>query len=140
MITNTVTTDLLNLLQELGFGTFGTTLFYGRVPDSKKTATEIWWVTPESTSVSGTQNVTGEEKITFSYRIYYRSMDYKTVDANILAAIKTLSSIQCRSLNNYTTMEIRLGSMNSNFTIDTENRVVGYAAFTVKLYDIASVE
>lgn len=131
---NTVITDVVGMIQELGFGTLGNTLYCGRVPDSQKTPTELWWLIPNGFNTIGTHYPTGENNLSYSFRLYYRSMNYKDVDQKVFLATKTLNSQHCRELPHFTITDINVTNTNGNFFTDEENRVVGYVAFEVQVH------
>ena len=135
---NTVTSDVITMLESLGLGTFGEDLYCGRVPESKKVPTALWLLVPNGTYPLGTHNVTGEDTLNYNFRLYYRNIEYKEVDKHIFLATKILSGIHCHNLNNFKTIDINVGSSSGSYTTDTENRVVGYVAFDVRVYDIAN--
>lgn len=88
MVMNTVTNDVVMMLESLGLGTFGVDLYCGRTPDSKKTPTGLWTLIPNGLSPIGNQNVTGEDTLSYNFRLYYRDVEYKEVDRHIFLATK----------------------------------------------------
>lgn len=131
---NTVNQNVINFLESIGCGTFGTTLFFGRVPQSTKTPTELWWVAPVTSKVSRS-NVTGEDVVLYDYQLFYRSTSLKQVDSEIFKALKNISNAKCANLSNYETVQIICGSSNIDLIVDSENRAVGSLAFAVKVYN-----
>lgn len=134
---NTVNTDIINYLQKIGCGTFGKNLFYGRVPDSNKTETVLWWVIPNNVSPTA-HNVTGEDTLNYNYELSYRNTSLKEVDDEIFRLTKEIVGSHCYELDNYTTIDIQLVSASPRLALDVEGRIVGTIVFSAKVYNILS--
>lgn len=132
---NTVNSDVLNYVQFIGCGTFGTDLFFGRVPNSNKTTTKLWWLS--QTNLNQTKhNVTGEDSLRYQYELHYRSTSLQDVDEEMFRITKEIVGSHCYELDNFHTIEINLVSAGQRTDIDSEGRVVGTVVFTVSVYDI----
>lgn len=131
----TVNTDIINYIQYIGCGTFGKDLFYGRVPNSNKAPVALWWISPDTSSLSA-HNVTGEDTIEYRYEINYRDVNLQKVDQELFRITKEIVGSHCYNLDNYKTMDVRLVSVNPRFSMDIESRVLGSVLFSVKVYDI----
>ena len=134
-IMETVNTDVLSYVQHIGCGTFGKTLFYGRVPNSNKVSTALWWVVPNAASPSA-HNVTGEDTIDYRYELSYRNTSLEAVDRELFRITKEVVGSHCYNLDNFHTMDVQLISSTPRFTVDSEQRVIGTVSFLVKVYNI----
>ena len=133
---DTVNNDVINFIQTIGCGDFGTTLFFGRVPSSNKIGTEAWLLT--NTSVSNTKhNPTGEDTLVYTYEISYRNMNVKDVDAEIFRITKELTTSHCISLAHFKTVNIEFNAV-SPMQIDTEGRMYASVSFRVTVYDVSN--
>lgn len=139
-IEDTVTKDVITFLEQIGIGVFGENLYCGRVPDSKQTQATLWWLSPNGLSLAKQHNLTGEDTFNYAFRLYFRNIKYEEVDKAIFKATRLLTSNHCYSLPHFTTCDINITNSNSNFSIDLENRVIGYIAFEVKVYDLSIKE
>lgn len=131
---NTVNSDVINFLQYIECGTFGTNLFFGRVPNSNQAPTELWWVVPSNLNVTK-HNVSGEDSLRYQYELHYRSMSMQKVDEEIFRITKEIVGSHCYNLDNFHTIEVNLVSTRP-VDIDKEERVFGTVVFTVTVYDI----
>lgn len=132
---NTVNMDVITFAQLIGCGTFGVDLFYGRVPNSNKVPTSVWWLVPDTASVLG-HNVTGEDTLSYRYSLAYRDMSLKKVDDELFRVTKEIVGSHCYELDNYRTMNVELVSAAPHIDVDDENRVYGTVDFKVTVYNI----
>lgn len=132
---DTVNSDVINYLQSIGCGSFGTDLFFGRVPQSAKTPVDLWWVVPNSSNVTQ-HNVSGEDTIEYHYELYYRSMSVQKISEKLFQASKEIVGSHCYNLDNFHTIEVKLESVNQPTLKDSEERLIGNIVFTVTVYNI----
>lgn len=136
---NTVNSDVITFLQSIGCGTFGIDLFFGRVPQSQKVPTELWWVVPTNASLSQ-HNVSGEDTIRYVYELNYRSLSVQKLSDMLFKATKEIVGSHCYNLDNYHTINVELVSVNQNTMKDSEERMVGSVTFVVTVYNILDTE
>lgn len=132
---NTVNSDVLTYLQYIGCGTFGTDLFFGRVPNSNKVSTKLWWVVPTNLNLTK-HNVSGEDSLRYQYELNYRSMSLQDVDEEMFRITKEIVGSHCYELDNFHTIEVSLVSASHRYSVDSEERVYGTVVFTVTVYNI----
>lgn len=132
---NTVNTDVINYVQSIGCGEFGKDLYFGRVPNSDKTPTELWWIVPVNSSVMQ-HNVSGEDTIRYHYELNYRSLSVQDVNNKLFKASQEIVGSHCYELDNFHTIEVNLVSVNQMTVKDSENRINGTITFTVTVYNI----
>jgi len=131
----TVNSDVIKFVQMIGCGTFGTDLFYGRVPDSKKVPVALWWIIPTHSYVTA-HNVTGEDTMTYNFQLAYRNMSLKQVDDEIFRITKEIVGSHCYNLDNFHTINVELISSSPRFQADIEGRVSASVEFKVTVYNI----
>lgn len=132
---NTVNTDVVTYLQLIGCGNFGTDLFFGRVPQSQKVPTELWWVIPLNSTILQ-HNASGEDVIRYTYDLNYRSLNLQKVNEQLFKASQEIVGSHCYELDNFHTINVELVSVNQNTMQDSENRIIGSITFTVTVYNI----
>lgn len=131
-----VNIDVINYLESIGCGKFGTDLFLNRVPSSlKNTPVALWWLVPSTTNVMQ-HNTTGEDTIRFQYELYYRSDSMQDLNEELFRASREIVGSHCYELNNFQTMDVTYVSTNQMTRIDDEERVYGNIVFTVTVYNI----
>lgn len=133
----TVNTDVITYVEAIGCGTFGKDLYFGRVPNSVNTPTELWWIVPINSTVLK-HNVSGEDTIQYQYELNFRSMSVETVSHKLFEASQKIVGSHCYNLDNFHTIEVQLASVNQMTVLDSENRINGTIVFTVKVYNILS--
>ena len=131
----TIAQSLIKLLEDEEVATFGTDLFYGKVPDSKKVPEEIYWVEPLVTSTRA-HNVTGEDTLRCPFLIYFRSTSVQSVDEHMFELTKLFTSLHCTDLDGFTTVDIALRTGTQSLFFDNENRAVSSVIVTLTVYNI----
>lgn len=132
---DTVNTDVITYLQFIKCGTFGTDLFFSRVPQSQKVPTEVWWVVPTNASVSQ-HNVSGEDTIRYTYELNFRSLSVQKLNDQLFRVSREIVGSHCYNLDNFHTINVELVSVNQNTMKDTEERMIGSITFVVTVYNI----
>lgn len=131
---NTVNTSVIDFIQGIGCGIFGETLFFGRVPNSNKVDTKLWWLIPTGGRPSK-HNVTGEDTLAYEYDIKFRDIDLRAVEQEMFRITKEITGAHCYNLDDFTTINIELSSI-PRYDEDIEGRVHGTLSFRVTVYDI----
>lgn len=134
---NTIGKDIISYVESIGCGTFGVDLFYGRVPDSKKTVTNLWWIESNGSAVDR-HNVTGEDTLSYRFSLYYRNTRVEYVEEKIYQATRSILASHCYNLNNHRTIDIEYITSTPGSFFDEENRVYGVVSFSATVYDIIS--
>lgn len=119
-------------LQSQGYGTLGSTIFIGRVPQNAPDAC-YWLVSAGGDNV--TKNKTGERIKEYRVLIYYRSMNAKDVYNNLQTLESNLNSAFCITLSGYDTIEIQANSYGTDQDIDNEERTKGLIQATLTIYN-----
>ncbi len=131
----TIAQSLIKFLEDENIAVFGTNLYYGKVPDSKKVPEEIYWIEPLVTSTRK-HNVTGEDTLRCPYLIYFRSTSVQSVDEHIFELTRLFVSSHCSNLEGFKTIDIALRTGQQSLFFDNEGRAIGSVIATVTVYDI----
>lgn len=127
----TVGEAFVKFLESISYGTFGTNLFLGEVPDSAPAKT-MWVITsggsPEFTTLGG-----GMMK-TYIVDINYRSTSGKDLERKLFALEEILNCTACVELEGFETIGIQAAQFSSDLDIDDESRRIGVLQATVRLY------
>ncbi len=126
-----ITHAFATYLQTQGFGTLGTSLYIGAVPQHAPDA--CFWV------VSGgggnqSRNKTGERVKNYTVSIFYRSMDSEDVHDKLQEIEETINSASCVTLGSYDTIEMQCAVFPTDQDIDSEERTKGLAQVTLTIY------
>lgn len=132
---NTVNNDIIKYAEYIDCGRFGENLFFGRVPDSNKTPTALWWIVP-TRGYPTRHNVTGEDTILYNYDLSYRNMSLEKVDQELFRITKEVVSSHCYDLDNFHTLNVQLTSVDPRYSVDSEGRVIGTLSFAVTVHNI----
>lgn len=129
----TMIQSFAKLLQDKGYGISGQNIFLYRVPNSKKTETEVLWLIPTGgTPVN--RNRTGELIKSYQVLIYYRSNSARKVDEVLNDLENMLNCAQCVSLEGFELVDIRATQLPTDQDLDTENRMVGSISCQLEIY------
>lgn len=131
MNTETVGEAFVEYLQDKGFGTFGTDLFMGRLPQDAPD--DAWLVTvnggnPDSITVDGAMM-----KV-YSFNIFRRSVDGETLEKEMFSLEESLNCSSCVNLTGFETIYSRATQFAQDTDIENEDRRVGFLQAQVKLY------
>ena len=129
----TLSQSFVKFLEGKGYGVFGQNIYLYRVPNSKKTETEILWLIPTGGYPSRT-NRTGEMIKAYQILIYYRSNSAKKVDEVMNDLEETLNCSQCVNLEGFELVSIRATQLPADQDLDTENRMVGVITVQLEVY------
>lgn len=129
----TIVQAFANFLQVKGYGISGQNIFLFRVPNSKKTETELLWLIPTG-GMPVSRNKTGELIKAYQILIYYRSNSAKKVDAVLNDLENMLNCSQCVSLEGFELVDIRATQLPTDQDLDTENRMVGSINCQLEVY------
>ena len=129
----TLSQSFVKFLEEKGYGIFGQNIYLYRVPNSKKTETEILWLIPTG-GFPAQVNKTGEMMKTYQFLINFRSNSARKVDEVMNDLEQTLNCAHCVSLDGFELVEIRATQLPSDQDLDSENRMVGMINCQVTVY------
>lgn len=129
----TLTESFARFIENQGYGTLGQNIYLFRVPNSKKTETELLWLIPSGgTPVS--RNKTGEIIKSYQVLIYFRSNSAKKVDVVLNDLEETLNCSQCVNLEGFELVDLRASQLPIDQDLDSENRMVGSINCQLQVY------
>lgn len=129
----TISKAFVKLLEDKGYGIFGQNIYLYRVPNSKKTETEILWVIPMGGFPSSV-NKTGEMVKAYQMTVYFRSNSAQKVDEVMNDLEQTLNCAQCVDLEGFELVSIRATQLPADQDLDSENRMVGTISVQLEVY------
>lgn len=129
----TISKAFVKLLEDKGYGIFGQNIYLYRVPNSKKTETEILWVIPMGGFPSSV-NKTGEMIKAYQMAVYFRSNSAQKVDEVMNDLEQTLNCAQCVDLEGFELVSIRATQLPADQDLDSENRMVGTISVQLEVY------
>lgn len=129
----TISRAFVKFLEDKGCGIFGQNIFLYRVPNSLKTQTELYWVIP-SGGMKISTNKTGEAIKAYSFLIYFRSNEAKTVDETLSALEEMLNCSSCVELDGFELVSINATQFPADQDLDSENRMVGMIQVQLSVY------
>lgn len=122
-----------NYLEVLGIATIGQDLFIGKAPNSLKVADSVWWVRENGGSPIQ-KNSTGEFTKEYTFDIFYRNTNYKSVSDAIFNLNTTLDADSCAQLQGFDIIDIRTTTYPVDDDLDTERRKVGLLQVSLTIY------
>ena len=129
----TLAQSFIKFLQDKGYGIPGQNIYLFRVPNSKKTETEILWLIPMGGFPSSV-NKTGEMIKAYQIQIYYRSNSARKVDEVLNDLETTLNCSSCVNLEGFELVSIRATQLPADQDLDSENRMVGAISVQLEVY------
>lgn len=129
----TLTQSFVKFLQNKGYGIPGQNIYLFRVPNSKKTETEILWLIPMGGFPSSV-NQTGEMIKAYQIQIYYRSNSARKMDEVLNDLETTLNCSSCVNLEGFELVSIRATQLPADQDLDSENRMVGTISVQLEVY------
>ena len=129
----TLSQSFVKFLEEKGYGVFGQNIYLYRVPNSKKTETEVLWLIPTG-GYPASVNKTGELIKAYQMLIYFRSNSACKVDGVLSDLEQTLNCSQCVSLEGFELVGIRATQLPADQDLDSENRMVGSITCQLEVY------
>lgn len=129
----TLAQSFVKFLENKGYGVFGQNIYLYRVPNSRKTETEILWLIPMGGYPSSV-NKTGEMIKAYQIQIYYRSNSARKVDEVLNDLESTLNCSQCVKLEGFELVTIRATQLPADQDLDSENRMVGTISCQLEVY------
>lgn len=129
----TLAQSFIKFLQNKGYGIPGQNIYLFRVPNSKKTETEILWLIPMGGFPSSV-NKTGEMIKAYQIQIYYRSNSARKVDEVLNDLETTLNCSSCVNLEGFELVSIRATQLPADQDLDSENRMVGTISVQLEVY------
>lgn len=126
-----ITESFVNYMEDLSFGTFGTDIFIGIIPETAPD--KSWWVIPAGGSPVK-KNHTGERIKDYLLNVYYRNTDAEDVYETIQEFEEEINTKQCIQLDTYDTIEMEASVFQSDRDLDNEDRVVGMLQIKVSVY------
>lgn len=129
----TLSQSFVKFLEQKGYGIFGQNIYLYRVPNSKKTETEVLWVIPMG-GYPASVNRTGEMIKSYQMTIYYRSNSARKVDEVLNDLEQTLNCSQCVDLEGFELVSIRATQLPADQDLDSENRMVGTISCQLEVY------
>lgn len=129
----TLLQSFVKFLEAKGYGIPGQNIYMYRVPNSKKTETEVLWLIPTGGYPSST-NRTGEMIKSYQILIYFRSNNARKVDTVLNDLEQTLNCSQCVDLEGFELVGIRATQLPADQDLDSENRIVGSINCQLEVY------
>ena len=129
----TIAKSFVDFLEEKGFGVFGQNIYLYRVPNSKKTQTDLFWVIP-SGGMKISTNKTGEAIKAYQFLIYFRSNEAKKVDETLSAMEEMFNCSACVELDGFELVDINATQVPTDQDLDSENRMVGFIQVQLQVY------
>lgn len=129
----TLIQSFVKFLENKGYGISGQNIYMYRVPNSKKTETEILWLIPTG-GYPSTRNRTGEMIKTYQILIYYRSNNARKVDKVLNDLEETLNCARCVNLEGFELVDVRATQLPADQDLDSENRLVGSINCQLEVY------
>ncbi len=129
----TLSQSFVQFLEDKGYGIFGQNIYLYRVPNSKKTETEILWLIPTGGYPSRV-NSTGEMIKAYQILIFFRSNSARKVDEVLNDLETTLNCSQCVNLKGFELVGIRATQLPADQDLDSENRMVGSINCQLEVY------
>ena len=129
----TFSNSFIKFMEKQGFGVFGQSLFYNRVPSSLKTDTDLFWIIP-SGGRPVQKNVSSEQIKAYNVLIYYRSMHAKKVDEVLYNVEKLFNCLGCVDLEGFETISISANQYATSIDLDAENRNYGFVSVEIQVY------
>lgn len=130
----TVFQAFINFLEEQGCGVFGQNIYAYRVPNSKKTQTELYYLIPSGGSPVR-RTSTGKAIKLYQILIYFRSNSAEKVDNTLNELEKLLNCAGCVELEGFELVDIQATSFPTDQDLDSENRMVGMIQCQLQVYD-----
>lgn len=129
----TLTESFARFIENQGYGTLGQNIYLWRVPNSKKTETELLWIIPSGGSPLS-RNRTGEMIKSYQFLIYFRSNKAEKVDVVLNELETLLNCAGCVQLQGFELVDIRATQLPIDQDLDTENRMVGSINCQIQVY------
>ena len=129
----TLSQSFVKFLEDKGYVMFGQNIYLYRVPNSKKTETEVLWLIPMG-GYPSSRNKTGEMIKAYQIQIYYRSNSAKKVDEVLNDLEQTLNCSSWVDLENFELVSIGATQLPADQDIDSENRMVGTISCQLEVY------
>lgn len=129
----TLLQSFVKFIEEKGYGVSGQNIYLYRVPNSKKTETEVLWLIPTG-GYPATVNKTGEMIKTYQILIYYRSNSARKVDEVLNDLEQTLNCAHCVSLEGFELVGIKATQLPADQDLDSENRMTGSINCQIEVY------
>ena len=129
----TVAQAFVAFLEDKGYGTFGQNIYLYRVPNSKKTETELLWLIP-SGGAPISRNRTGELIKAYQILVYFRSNSARKVDEVLNHLEEMLNCTSCVNLKGFELVNIQATQMPVDQDLDSENRMVGFIQVQLQVY------
>lgn len=129
----TVAQAFVEFLEDKGYGTFGQNIYLYRVPNSKKTETELLWLIP-SGGAPISRNRTGELIKAYQILVYFRSNSARKVDEVLNHLEEMLNCTSCVNLKGFELVNIQATQMPVDQDLDSENRMVGFIQVQLQVY------
>lgn len=129
----TLSQAFVKFLEEKGYGVFGQNIYLYRVPNSKKTETELLYLIP-SGGIPISRNKTGELIKNYQILVYFRSNSARKVDEVLNHLEETLNCSQCVNLEGFELVNIEATQFPVDQDLDSENRMVGFIQVQLQVY------
>lgn len=129
----TLLQSFVKFIEEKGYGVSGQNIYLYRVPNSKKTETEVLWLIPTGGYPAST-NKTGEMIKTYQILIYFRSNSARKVDEVLNDLEQTLNCAKCVNLEGFELVGIKATQLPADQDLDSENRMTGSINCQIEVY------
>ena len=126
-----ITHSFAQYMQAQGYGTLGTSLFIGVVPQDAPDAC-FWVISSGGTNQS--RNNTGERVKNYLISVFYRSMDSEDVYDKLQSFEELINGKQCVTLTTYDTIQAQATLYPTDQDIDSEERTIGLVQVSLTIY------
>lgn len=129
----TISRAFVKFLEDKGYGVFGQNIYLYRVPNSKKTETELLWVIP-SGGMPVSRNKTGEMVKSYQMLVYFRSNSAARVDEVLNHLEEMFNCAKCVQFEGFELVSIQATQFPTDQDLDAENRMVGFIQVQLQVY------
>jgi hypothetical protein len=126
-----ITREFVNFLATKGFGTFGTSIFIGGVPQEAPDAS-MWVLSGGGTP--SVKNETNNMRKKYVFNVYYRNKDAEDVYETLQELEELINSDACTQLGSYETLDMECTLFPTDQDLDIEDRTVGLLEVTATVY------
>lgn len=126
-----ITRSFVKWLEESGYGTFGTTIFIGGVPQDAPDSC-IWVLSSGGNVIS--KHTTGDKQKNYLFSVYMRDIDQQNLYDTLQNIEELANSPECIDLEDYITLEVETTLFPTDQDLDNEDRTVGLLQITVTVY------
>lgn len=131
METKTIGRELADFLCETFDLTFGSDMFYMRVPDEEG---PVFWLIQTNGFIQ--KELKTKQKVKeYQFLLYYRDRKAANVDKKIFEIETILNRLTCTKLENYYLYSLKTSNLGTDEDVDVEGRYRGVLEIAIQIYD-----